>query len=166
MKRSLWITVMLLVIGVLWFSCLPKTTPPGAKRQTSTAVSSGKPAATPAPKQPRSYAPDGYRINPPIPEDITDHERFLELKRRRDEAGKKVATLSTPESRARIVDKLMQLRGSNYQSLFASWNLAPQAIHDVLAIIRERELQASEHRNDVFQRYIGKAQGICIQQGH
>ena len=41
--------------------------------------------------------------------------------------------------------------------MFASWGLSPQQIHDTLAILRAREIQELEDRNEFFKDASGKA---------
>lgn len=146
MKRLLWIAVLAFSgIGALLL------------RQTTPRTPAPASAATASPKKASEFATDGSRIKKLSPEGLAAQKRYEELKkksaestRRRDESFRKVAASSTPESRARQIDNLIKLREPGYQRLFASWNLNDQQAKDTLAIIRERELQKSEHRNELF----------------
>ena len=113
MKRFPWIIVALPVVGVFWYLFFST---PVQKAQDSASVSNQKPEAASSQThiQKRLFAPDGSRIKSPSAEDIAARKRFDELKKRRDESFKKVAALSTPERRARIVDGIMQRRDKEY----------------------------------------------------
>lgn len=70
--------------------------------------------------------------------------------RRCDESGKKLAVLLTPEYRATAVDRVLRERNPQYQSLFASWKIDDAVQHDILTLVRDRELRWAESRAKAF----------------
>lgn len=77
-------------------------------------------------------------------------EALKEAIRKSDASSKKLASLLTPELRASMIDGLLNKRSAQYHEFFDSWQIPQSVRGDVLSIVREREMQLSTHRYNLF----------------